>query len=36
MKMGTASAGPFAIGEDALSSMITRVMAAPNLAPTVH
>ena len=36
MKMGTASAGPFAIGEDALSAIITRVMAAPDLAPTVH
>lgn len=36
MKMGTASAGPFAIGEDALSTMIERVMAAPVTAPTIH
>jgi hypothetical protein len=36
MKMGTASAGPFAVGEDALTAMITRVMAAPNVASTVH
>lgn len=36
MQMGTASAGPFAIGEPALTAMITRVMAAPNEAPRVH
>ena len=36
MKMGTASAGPFAIGEQALSTMIERVMAAPSAAITVH
>jgi hypothetical protein len=36
MKMGTASAGPFAIGEEALSAMITRVMAAPDAATSVH
>jgi hypothetical protein len=36
MKMGTASAGPFAIAEDALSAMIARVMAAPDPAHTVH
>ena len=36
MKMGTASAGPFAIGEQALSTMIERVMAAPPEAVTIH
>ena len=36
MKMGTASAGPFAIGEQALSTMIERVMALPATAPTIH
>jgi hypothetical protein len=36
MKMGTASAGPFAIDEASLSEMITRVMAAPIGASTVH
>jgi hypothetical protein len=36
MRMGTASAGPFAIGEEALSTMIERVMASPAIAPTVH
>jgi hypothetical protein len=34
--MGTASAGPFAIGEQALSTMIARVMAPPSTAVTVH
>jgi hypothetical protein len=34
--MGTASAGPFAIDEASLSEMITRVMAAPTAASTVH
>lgn len=36
MRMGTASAGPFAIGERALSTMIERVMAGPETAPTIH
>lgn len=36
MRMGTASAGPFAIGERALTTMIERVMASPEVAPTVH
>jgi hypothetical protein len=36
MKMGTASAGPFAIGERALSTMIERVMAMPAAAMTIH
>jgi hypothetical protein len=36
MKMGTASAGPFAIGERALSTMIERVMAIPAAAVTIH
>lgn len=36
MKMGTASAGPFAIDERALSTMIERVMATPAAAMTIH
>lgn len=36
MKMGTASAGPFAIGEPALTAMIARVIEAPASAGTVH
>ena len=36
MKMGTASAGPFAIDEASLSAMITRVMASPAGTSTVH
>lgn len=36
MKMGTASAGPFAIDEGRLTGMIARVMAAPATSPTVH
>ena len=36
MKMGTASAGPFAIDEGTLTAMIARVMAAPVSSPTVH
>jgi hypothetical protein len=36
MKMGTASAGPFTIGERALSTMIERVMAAPPATVTIH
>jgi hypothetical protein len=36
MKMGTASAGPFAIDEATLTALIARVMAAPAGGPTVH
>jgi hypothetical protein len=36
MKMGTASAGPFAVDEALLSRLITRVIAAPADPPTVH
>lgn len=36
MGMGAASAGPFAIGEPALTTMIERVIAAPEAASTVH
>jgi hypothetical protein len=36
MKMGTASAGPFAIDEATLTGMIARVMAMPVTSPTVH
>ena len=36
MKMGTASAGPFAIDEPTLTGMIARVMAGPVTSPTVH
>ena len=36
MKMGTASAGPFAVGEAALTALIARVIAAPSGAPTIH
>ena len=36
MKMGTASAGPFAIDEKALTSMIARVVDAPAASKTVH
>jgi hypothetical protein len=36
MKMGTASAGPFAIDEPALTSMIARVVEAPVASQTVH
>jgi hypothetical protein len=37
MVMGTVSAGPFAIDEERLSAMVTRVMAAaPPGSPTVH
>ena len=35
-QMGTASAGPFTIGERALSTMIERVMAAPPATVTIH
>ena len=36
MKMGTASAGPFAIAEAALTAMIARVVEAPIAPQTVH
>jgi hypothetical protein len=36
MKMGTASAGPFAVDEATLTAMIARVIAAPEASPTVH
>ena len=36
MKMGTASAGPFAIDERSLTAMIQRVMEAPASVATVH
>jgi hypothetical protein len=36
MKMGTASAGPFAIDEASLTAMIARVMETPVGAATIH
>lgn len=36
MQMGTASAGPLAIGEDRLTGMLTRVMSAAQPRDTVH
>lgn len=36
MRMGTASAGPFAIDEPTLTRMIARVIDAPVTSPTVH
>ena len=36
MKMGTASAGPFAIDEKTLTAMIARVIEAPANSQTVH
>jgi hypothetical protein len=36
MQMGTASAGPIAIDRDRLTRIIERVMARPDVAPTVH
>jgi hypothetical protein len=36
MQIGTASAGPFAIGEAALSAMVTRVLAASQASTRVH
>jgi hypothetical protein len=36
MQLGTASAGPFAIGEARLTEMITRVMGGPKPSTLVH
>ena len=36
MQLGTASAGPFAIGETRLTEMITRVMGGPKPSTLVH
>jgi hypothetical protein len=36
MQLGTASAGPFAIGESRLSDMIARVIAGPQTSTLVH
>lgn len=36
MQLGTASAGPFAIGEARLTEMITRVMGGPKPSALVH
>jgi hypothetical protein len=36
MQMGTASAGPFAIGESHLTTMIQRVMSTPGTGERVH
>ena len=36
MRLGTASAGPFAIDQAALTAMITRVIESPAATPTVH
>jgi hypothetical protein len=36
MQLGTASAGPFAIGEQRLTDMISRVMGGPRLSTLVH
>jgi hypothetical protein len=36
MKMGTASAGPFAVDEATLTRLIARVMASPAASATVH
>lgn len=36
MQIGTASAGPFAIGESRLTEMIARVMAGPKGSGVVH
>jgi hypothetical protein len=36
MKLGTASAGPFAIDQAMLTAMITRVIELPAATPTVH
>jgi hypothetical protein len=36
MQMGTASAGPFALGEAVLSAMITRVLTAAQATTRVH
>ena len=36
MQMGTASAGPFAIGEPRLTDMIARVIGGPKMSTLVH
>jgi hypothetical protein len=36
MHMGTASAGPFAIEQDRLTTMITRALQQTGAAPSVH
>jgi hypothetical protein len=36
MRLGTASAGPFAIDQAMLTAMITRVIELPAATPTVH
>jgi hypothetical protein len=36
MQVGTASAGPFAIGEERLTDMISRIMAGPKSSALVH
>ncbi len=36
MQMGTASAGPLAIDQQRLTAMMTRIMAASDVPPTIH
>jgi hypothetical protein len=36
MQLGTVSAGPFAIGEDRLTDMVSRVIGGPKVSTLVH